>query len=224
MYMPLVEEQPDSRLSAQQQAQGQLPFRHHQQHRPALPAPRGLGLGLTRHAHSGRHYGGWGQQQQALEQEVQTLEMFEDAAGQGEDAAADMDFSAGVDAETAAAGAPAAAAIGHTGFYDADEAVAMAVDSAKAAAEGVFVDAEEVGLDDLACEGLPGDNFASTAAAAAAGGSPGSGGGFIFLRGSDEVGGVFEAVNVPRVGRGGDVRDDDMQVVGHGLMQLQFNG
>lgn len=223
MYMPLVEEQPDTPLSAQQQQQqAHLPFGRHHQHRPALPAPRGLGLGLARHAHSSRQHGGWlGQQRQALEQEVQTIEMLEDASGQGEGAAADMEFtfSAGLDAEPAAVapGAPAAAAA-HTGFYDADEAAAMAVDSAEAAAGGVFADAVEVGLDDLACDGLPGHSFASPSAAA--GGSPGSGG-FIFLRGG-AIGGAFEAVRVPRVG-GGDVSDEEMQMVGHGLMQLQFN-
>lgn len=226
MYMPLVDGEPVSPLSLEQH-QAELPFGpQRQHHRPALPAPRGLGLGLTRHVHSSRH-------PHLQQQEEETLQMLEDSAvptyGTAAGDAVGMEASPSAPAG-GRAGASAAAAAGSSGrhSYDADETAALAVDSAEAAVDGMFEDAITVGPDDLVCEGLPfepGASFGTAAGPAAVAGSSMGGGGFIYLRGmgSEGVRGAFEAVTVPRVGGGAAAEDDVHMQAGPGLMHLQFN-
>lgn len=228
MYMPLAEpgaEEPESPL-AQQAQQGQLQDNQLQdnqlllpvgrsQHQP-LPLPSGLGIGLARHVH-GRRRQGWSARPQQQQQQHQgeagetALEMVEDVVMGGESsAAADMYASSSAGAATAVGGAGRLQC-------DADEAAAMAVDSAEGAAGGMFADAVQIGPADLACEGLGDLGFGGAGGAA--------GGGFIRLQGVEQLGGAFEAVRLPRVGGAAGTGDEaDMQAAGHGLMQLHFNG
>jgi hypothetical protein len=236
MYMPLAEpivEEPDSPLS-QQDNQLQLQDNHQlqlqedqqllltagrSQHHQRLPLPSGLGIGLARHVHGRSRQGVPSsqrrQQQQQQGEAGQTApETLEDVVmgGESSSAAADMHASSSAAAAAAAAGGGAGLL-----YDDADEAAAMAVDGAEgAAAGGMFADAVQIGPADLACEGL-GD--------LGLGGAAAGGGDFIRLQGVQQLGGAFEAVHLPRGGAAGAGDEEDMQqAVGHGLMQLHFNG
>lgn len=221
MYMPLAEpgtEEPESPLSQHAQQAQQVQLQDNQLLLPAgrnqhqrLPLPSGLGIGLTRHVHE-RSRQGWSARPQLQQQQGETaLEMLEDVVmGDESSAAADMHASSSAGAATAVGGAGGLQC-------DADEAAAMAVDSAEGAAGGMFADAVQIGAADLACEGLGDLGFGGAGAA--------GGGGFIQLQGVEQLGGAFEAVRLPRVGGAAGTGDgEDMQAAGHGLMQLHFNG
>lgn len=204
MYMPLVEE-PDTPL-------GQDHHHYQQQHQQhalqgqhsrmlALPPPRGLGTGLVRYHHTSRHMPQHGHMQQ---QQQQTLHMLQEAAeaGQGMRMAP----------RPAAAAGPSARQ-----FWAGDDAAAMAVDGAEAAAEGMFADAVDVAFEDLVCEGLPmGSGDGGLDGGVAAGQRA-----FIQLQdmGSSGLGGAFEAVQLPH----GSAASEQFQCPRHGLMQLHFN-
>jgi hypothetical protein len=228
MYMPLLEGEPESPLSQQQQQQREGP-----RQLPALPAPRGLGVGLARHRHSSRQEPSPSQDHARQLQQLQILQVLDEAM--------EGDTGGGMVQLPSAA---AAAGSSHAGLWgDADEAAAMAVDAAEDAAEaaGVFADAVQVGPVDMACEGLlagpVGSGFGaaggafgpgSTCAPAAAAAGDLESEGFIFLRGvpSARLGGAFEAVHMPHVGGAGSDMvdgDEEMQLAGPGLMQLHYN-
>lgn len=223
MYMPLLEGESEPLLDEQQQ-QGEGPRQH-----LALPAPRGLGVGLSMPRHSSRLGGSSSQDHARRLQQLQILQVLDEAM--------EGDTGGGMVQLPAVA---AAAGSNHAELWgDADEAAAMAVDSAEDAADaaGVFADAVQVGPDDMACEGLPaglgdsgfgpaGNGFGpGSSYAPAAGGAESEG--FVFLRGipSACLGGAFEAVHMPFVGGAGDLVDGDeeMQLAGQGLMQLHYN-